>query len=140
MTRVTFGGLLHSLDSQGMGRKTLSVIAWGAGLALVCQLAVSFLLHSSSLRSRFPSPEYLSISFADILVTILLWTAAALFFLQARRETYNRRRFWLMMSAGCVIWSMTWAIWIWHEVIHRAEVPTPSIADVILFFHLVPFM
>ena len=123
-----------------MKSKIYNGIAISAGSALLCQFASSYLLSFTSLRSYFLDPDYVSTAFADVLVTILLYTAAVLFWHLSSQHLGNVRRFWRLMSMGCAIWGITWAIWIWLEVINRIEVPTPSIADIVLFIHLVPFM
>ena len=123
-----------------MKSKIYNGIAIAAGSALLCQFASSYLLSFTSLRSYFLDPDYVSTAFADVLVTILLYTAAVLFWHLSSQHLGNVRRFWRLMSMGCAIWGITWAIWVWLEVINRIEVPTPSIADIVLFIHLVPFM
>lgn len=123
-----------------MKLKVYNGIAIAAGIALLCQLTLSYLLGLPAFRSRFQDPDYVGTAFADILVTCLLFTATLLFWHLGSQHQGNVNRFWRFMSSGCAIWGCTWAIWIWLEVINRIEVPTPSLADIVLFLHMVPFM
>jgi len=123
-----------------MERKKWITVAVLTGLALVGQFCVSLVLNHPVYKLHFSDPVFKLIAFSDILETVLLVTAAVVFSVLARRNKANQRRFWTMMAVGSGVWALTWALWIWYEVINHGEVPTPSIADVILFMHLVPFM
>jgi signal transduction histidine kinase len=50
------------------------------------------------------------------------------------------RAFWMLMACGCLLWAVSAGFWAYYEVLLRTELPDPSIGDVILFVHVVPFM
>jgi signal transduction histidine kinase len=50
------------------------------------------------------------------------------------------RRFWILMSAGCILWAVDLAAWTYYEVLRQADVPIVSFMDVFLFLHLVPMI
>jgi signal transduction histidine kinase len=50
------------------------------------------------------------------------------------------RRFWFLMAAGCILWAVDLAAWIYYEVLRQAGVPIVSFMDVFLFLHLVPMI
>jgi signal transduction histidine kinase len=50
------------------------------------------------------------------------------------------RIFWLLMACGCFLWAISAGFWTYYEVIVRRDLPDPSLGDVILFVHVIPFM
>src|SRR5271157_3648685 len=80
----------------------------------------------------------------DLIQGALLLVATAVFLLnteRARCPTLHIRLFWILMSAGTILWLTYHGIsWIYFEVIKRQEVPDPFLGDVVLFLHLVPMI
>ncbi|MGA8154161.1 MAG: HAMP domain-containing sensor histidine kinase [Terriglobales bacterium] len=79
-------------------------------------------------------------SFGDITQLLLVVLATALMVANALSTQGQTRFFWLLMAAGCVLWTANLAMWVFFEVILRRNVPEPFLGDVILFIHVVPFM
>lgn len=78
-------------------------------------------------------------AFGDI--TPLALMAAATFAMFYNAATQRRARvFWLLLGAGCLLWSVNQFFWTYYEVILKKELPDPFLGDVILFIHVVPFM
>ena len=80
---------------------------------------------------------------SDIIQGILLLACAAAFIgITARTPTgtSHTRLFWILMSAGMVLWFAYQCMWSYFEVLERQEVPNPFLGDVVLFLHLVPMI
>ncbi len=80
----------------------------------------------------------------DLIQGALLLVASAVFLLnteRARCPTLHIRLFWILMSAGTILWLTYHGIsWIYFEVIKHQEVPDPFLGDIVLFLHLVPMI
>jgi signal transduction histidine kinase len=80
----------------------------------------------------------------DLIQGALLLVAAVAFLLNTERTrcpTLHIRLFWILMSAGILLWLTYHGIsWIYFEVIKRQEVPDPFLGDIVLFLHLVPMI
>ena len=80
----------------------------------------------------------------DLIQGALLLVATVVFLLNTERTrcpTLHIRLFWILMSAGMILWLTYHGIsWIFFEVIKRQEVPDPFLGDIVLFLHLVPMI
>jgi signal transduction histidine kinase len=86
-----------------------------------------------------PPTEQFLVAFADIVQFCLMFLP---FVLSARKSAAahgRARAFWALMAAGFGTWAAAQAGWIFVEVIQKRQIPDPFWADVVLFFHFVPF-
>ena len=86
-----------------------------------------------------PPTERFLVAFADITQFLLMFLPFVLTIRKAKRAHGRARAFWALMAAGFGTWAITQAGWIYVEVIKKQQIPDPFWADVVLFFHFVPF-
>ena len=100
---------------------------------VLAQIAVSLIL---------PRGDTLTIT-SDLLQGALLLVATISFLPNALSTASPRQRariFWILMTAGMVLWFTYQMMWNYFEVILRKEVPDVFAGDVVLFLHVVPMM
>lgn len=100
---------------------------------VLAQVAVSLIL---------PRGDTLTI-ISDLLYGALLLVATISFLPNALSNRFPRQRariFWILMTAGVVLWFTYQLMWNYFEVILRKEVPVVFAGDAVLFLHLVPMM
>jgi nitrogen-specific signal transduction histidine kinase len=99
---------------------------------VLSQIAVSLLLRRGDTLTII----------SDLLYFALQLAAAIAFFPHAwRRESPKRPRlFWILMTAGILLWLAYQVMWNYFEVILHKEVPDVFAGDLVLFLHLVPMM
>ncbi len=122
---------------NGVGKLRLSlrtkILSFFLGALVLAQIAVSLILRRG---------ETLTIT-SDLLQGALLLVATISFLPNALSTAVPRQRarlFWILMTAGMVLWLVYQAMWNYFEVILRKEVPDVFAGDVVLFLHLVPMM
>ncbi len=86
-----------------------------------------------------PPTERFLVAFADITQFLLLLTPFVISIVKSARTRGRARAFWALMAVGFGTWSAAQAGWIFVEVIQGKQIPDPFWADVVLFFHFVPF-
>lgn len=104
-------------------------VVFTAGLILTCAAAAL----------NFPHSPFLT-AFGDVTQLLLVALATGFMVANAVSNRGHARGFWLLMAAGCCLWTASLGAWTVFEVILRREVPEPFFGDVILFVHIVPFM
>jgi signal transduction histidine kinase len=104
-------------------------VVFTAGLILTCAAAAL----------NFPHSPFLT-AFGDVTQLLLVALATGFMVANAVSNRGHARGFWLLMAAGCSLWTASLGAWTVFEVILRREVPEPFFGDVILFVHIVPFM
>jgi signal transduction histidine kinase len=104
-------------------------VVFTASLILTCTVAAL----------NFPRSPFLT-AFGDITQLLLVAIAAGLMAANAVSSRGHARGFWLLMAAGCCLWTASLGAWTFFEVVRGREVPEPFFGDVILFIHIVPFM
>ncbi len=80
---------------------------------------------------------------SDMIGGALLLVATAAFIstsMGSRAASLHIRAFWMLMSAGMVLWLTYQGMWNYFEVLQGVEVPNPFLGDVVLFMHLVPMI
>ncbi len=60
--------------------------------------------------------------------------------IDSRGSSLHIRAFWLLMSAGMVLWLTYQGMWNYFEVLRGVDVPNPFLGDIVLFMHLVPMI
>lgn len=89
--------------------------------------------------SVFAHPSPRLTTFGDLLALALL-VVCCVAMLRNSFAQNRSRAFWLLLSLGCVLWTINTASWAFYEVILRREIPEPCMGDVILFIHTATFM
>jgi signal transduction histidine kinase len=102
--------------------------------------AVAGLLAVFVLAALFLPQSFLLSAVSDIVQSLLLASGAASFVPHALRSKGRMRLFWSLITLGISFELIYQLLWIYNEVILRADVPDLFAGDVILFLHIVPLM
>ena len=105
-------------------------------------LLASLVLGQTAVSLVVPRGNTLAIA-SDLIQGSLLLLATAAFVPNVLRSHWPNRRtrlFWILMSAGMLLWLVYQAMWNYFEVVRRVDVPNPFVGDVVLFLHLVPMI
>lgn len=105
-------------------------------------LLASLVLGQTAVSLVVPRGDTLAIA-SDLIQGTLLLLATAAFvpnILPSHWPNRRTRLFWILMSAGMLLWLVYQAMWNYFEVVRRVDVPNPFLGDVVLFLHLVPMI
>src|SRR5580704_6561025 len=80
------------------------------------------------------------LSYGSISYFLLLLLATDLAIRNGIQNTLGNRSFWMLLAVGYTLWVLDQWIFLYHEFVLHTEVPDNSIADPLLFLHVVPFM
>jgi signal transduction histidine kinase len=86
-----------------------------------------------------PPTDTFLVAFADITQFFLISLPFVLTIRKAIMAEGRARAFWALMAVGFGTWALAQAGWIYVEVVKKEQIPDPFWADVVLFFHFVPF-
>jgi PAS domain S-box-containing protein len=79
-------------------------------------------------------------SYSGVSYFLLLVLAASFAIRNAIQNTLGGRLFWAFLAIGYGLWSLHQWTYLYYELGLHTEVPDSSIADPVLFLHIVPFM
>jgi signal transduction histidine kinase len=79
-------------------------------------------------------------AFADIFGLLVMLIAGGITLANTLIRPPEERSFWALMTLGFSLWACNQAAWGYRELILRREIPDPYFFDIVLFFHLVPFI
>jgi signal transduction histidine kinase len=79
-------------------------------------------------------------SYSGVSYLLLLVLASSFAIRNAIQNTLGSRLFWAFLAIGYGLWSLDQWIYLYYELGLHTEVPDASIADPVLFLHIVPFM
>src|SRR5580658_9461094 len=79
-------------------------------------------------------------SYSGISYFLLLLIATGLAIRNAIQNTLRSRPFWAFLAIAYGLWSLDQWIFIYYELVRHVEVPDNSIADPVLFLHLIPLL
>jgi len=79
-------------------------------------------------------------SYSGVSYFLLLVLAASFAIRNAIQNTLGSRPFWVFLAIGYVLWSLDQWILLYYTLGLHTEVPDSSIADPVLFLHVVPLM
>lgn len=79
-------------------------------------------------------------AFANIVGLVAMLMAGGITLANAIRTPGQGRSFWALMTLGFAVWVANQSSWIYWELFRRQTYPDVSFFDVVLFFHLVPFI
>lgn len=80
---------------------------------------------------------------SDLVQGALLLVATAAYLPNTSRSRcpdLHVRLFWILMTAGMLLWLTYQGMWNYFEVLKRQDVPNPFLGDSVLFLHLVPMI
>ena len=90
--------------------------------------------------SLAPKPVGSFWSYGGISYFLLLLLATAFAIRNGIENTLGVRPFWVLLAIGYALWALDQCIFLYHEFVLHTDVPDNSIADPVLFLHIVPFM
>jgi PAS domain S-box-containing protein len=85
-------------------------------------------------------PGSFLVSYSGISYFFLLVLAACFAIRNGIQNTQGGRPFWVFLAMGYGLWSLHQSIYLYYELGLHVELPNSSIADPVLFVHIVPFM
>jgi PAS domain S-box-containing protein len=80
------------------------------------------------------------LAYGGISYFILLLLATGFAIRNGVQNTLGGRPFWVLLGIGYSLWVLDQSIFLFHEFVLHTEVPDDSIADSVLFLHIVPIM
>jgi PAS domain S-box-containing protein len=80
------------------------------------------------------------LSYGGISYFLLLLLATGFAIRNAIQNTLGSRPFWVLLAIGYSLWTLDQSIFLYHQFVLHTQVPDDSIADPVLFLHIVPFM
>ncbi len=80
------------------------------------------------------------LAYGGISYFLLLLLATGFALRNGIQNTLGGRPFWMLLGIGYGLWVLDQSIFVFHQFVLHTDVPDNSIADPILFLHVVPFM
>ncbi len=80
------------------------------------------------------------LAYGGISYFLLLLLATGFAIRNGIQNTLGGRPFWMLLGIGYGLWVLDQSIFVFHQFVLHTDVPDNSIADPILFLHIVPFM
>ena len=116
----------------GAARNRLGFLSWPTVLIgiVVIKAALSLAV----------KPGSFLVSYSGISYFLLLLLATSFATRNAIQNTLGSRAFWIFLAIAYGLWSFDQWIYIYYELFLHVEVPENSIADPVLFLHIVPIM
>jgi hypothetical protein len=103
-------------------------------------IALVAILVVRSAVSLAAKPDSTVLSYGGLSYFLLLLLATGLALRNAIQNTLGSRPFWVLLAFGYSLWLLDQWIFVYHEFVLHTDVPDDSIADPVLFLHIVPFM
>ena len=85
-------------------------------------------------------PGSVLVSYSGVSYFLLLLLATGFALRNAMQNTLGRRPFWVLLAIAYALWTLDQWFFVYYELVLGVEVPDNSIADPVLFLHLVPLM
>jgi PAS domain S-box-containing protein len=102
--------------------------------------ALIAILIARALVSFTVKPDSPLLAYGSMTYFLLLLMAAGLVIFNAIQNTLGSRSFWVLLAIGYSLWALDQWIFVYHQFVLHTDVPDNSIADPVLFLHLVPFI
>jgi PAS domain S-box-containing protein len=119
----------RSLSNLGMGPRSSS---WP--VALIGLVVIKAVL------SLALAPGSFLISYSGISYFLLLLLATSFAIRNGIQNTLGTRPFWMLLAVAYGLWSLDQGIFLYYELGLHIDVPNNSIADPVLFLHVVPLI
>lgn len=123
---------MRSAIAGAFNRWVYQLLSWPA--ALIGILAIKAAL------SLAVKPGSFVLSYSGVSYFLLLMLATGLAIRNGIKNTLGSRIFWVFLAIGYGLWSLHQSIDLFYELGLHIEVPDSSIADPVLFLHIVPFI
>ena len=125
-----FGNRMEGLSSNRGVR--LKFLSWSMALIaiLLLRAVVSFAA----------KPDSALLSYGSVSYFLLLLLATGFAIRNGVQNTLGSRPFWVFLALGYSLWMLDQWIFLYYEFGLHTEVPDNSIADPVLFLHIVPLM
>lgn len=107
--------------------------------ALFWPAALLAILLVRALVSFTAKPDSPWLAYGSVSYFLLLLMASGFVISNAIRNTLGSRSFWVLLAIGYGLWALDQWIFVYHQFILHTDVPDSSIADPVLFLHIVPF-
>jgi PAS domain S-box-containing protein len=107
--------------------------------ALFWPTALIAILLVRALVSFIAKPNSPLLAYGSVSYFLLLLLAAGFVISNAIRNTLGSRSFWVLLAIGYSLWALDQWIFLYHQFVLHTDVPDSSIADPVLFLHIVPF-
>jgi PAS domain S-box-containing protein len=85
-------------------------------------------------------PGSVVLSYSGISYFLLLLLAAGFAIRNAADNKLGSRPFWVFLAVAYSLWALDQWIFLYYELLRHVDVPDNSIADPVLFLHIVPLM
>jgi signal transduction histidine kinase len=85
-------------------------------------------------------PGSFVVSYSGISYLLLLLLATGFAIRNAIQNTLGSRTFWAFLGTAHGLWALDQSLQLYYELVLHTEVPNNSIADTLLFLHVVPLM
>jgi PAS domain S-box-containing protein len=79
-------------------------------------------------------------AYGSICYFLLILLATSFSTVNALKNKQDGRIFWMFIAAGCALWLVDQWLYLYYEFVVKGEIPDNSLADPVLFLHIVPFM
>jgi PAS domain S-box-containing protein len=124
-------GIMRNPFSASFGKK-LRFASWPTALIgiVVIKAVLSFAL----------KPGSFLLSYSGISYFLLLLLATSFAVRNGIQNTLGTRPFWVFLAIGYGLWSLDQWLFLYYELVLHVEVASNSMADPVLFLHVVPFM
>ena len=85
-------------------------------------------------------PGSFLVSYSGVSYFLLLLLATSIVLRNGIQNTQGSRPFWVFLAIAYGLWALDQWLFIYYELFRHIEVPNNSIADPVLFLHIVPLM
>jgi len=122
-----------------MGESYSSQLKAGAGPLVWPMALLGIIGLRAALALATKSPSFI-VSSNVIIYFLLLLLATALAAGNAVQNRLGSRAFWIFLAISCGLWGLDQWLYLYYGFFLNADVPDNSIADLVLFLHVVPLM
>src|SRR5579864_5611103 len=85
-------------------------------------------------------PGSFVVAYSGISYLLLLLLATGFAIRNAIQNTLGSRTFWVFLGTAYGLWALNQSLQLYYQLVLDIEVPNDSIADTLLFLHVVPLM
>ncbi len=86
------------------------------------------------------NPGSFLVSYSGISYFLLLLLATGFAIRNGIRQTLGSRSYWVLLAIAYGLWTLNQGLKLYYELVRHMDAPDNSIADPVLFLHLVPLM
>jgi PAS domain S-box-containing protein len=124
-------GIMGKRFSSNLGIK-LSFASWPTALIGIVVI--------KAVLSLAVKPGSFLVSYSGISYFLLLLLATGFAIRNGIRQTFGSRPFWVLLAIGYGLWALNQGLKLYYELGRHMDVPDNSIADPVLFLHIVLLM